>query len=338
MNALVLIAAVMSGFQQPGDRPIPREETRLHVVRSTDGVNFSEVERSIATGCSSPDLIELATALPKGAGKGTVLAYVVDGDRTLARMESSDAGVTWTRPLKVKVGKANGDEVDRIFDPAVVQLEDGRLRLYFLSSSKGPESEKPPQPVDPRRPGGIPPIIEPRPNAPSVPPPPAPPGRSDRPTGPKPEPAGSIGRVLSAVSEDGLKFVLEEGERLDVEGMAAPEVVRAGDEWLMFWSRGQEILMARSRDGLDWRRERSFTLRGGRSPGAVDLGDGRQRIYQSGPDGVTSAVFDADRGTFRPDPGVRIPGKCGEPSVWALAGGGYLGIVKREAGDERPGR
>jgi hypothetical protein len=106
----------------------------------------------------------------------------------------------------------------------------------------------------------------------------------------------------------------------------------------MFMSHRQDVLLARSDDGLAWKRDASFVLRGGGVPGAVVLSDGRVRVYQSSPEGITSVVFEPRSGMFKPEEGVRVKGPCADPAVWPRSGGGYVAVVKRwmEGGRKRP--
>jgi hypothetical protein len=50
---------------------------------------------------------------------------------------SDDEGRSWSRPVAVNVAALPADLM-RPFDPVVVQLADGRYRLYFTSNGRGP--------------------------------------------------------------------------------------------------------------------------------------------------------------------------------------------------------
>lgn len=149
------------------------------------------------------------------------------------------------------------------------------------------------------------------------------------------DPAGAEGDhcIYSAVSDDGVTFTVEEGVRFAEERITDPEVIRAGDAWLMLLSRGPEVLLARSADGLAFEKVEGFRLDGGGVPGGAALDDGRVRIYQSSRDGITSAVYDPESGRVEKDAGARVKrgdwGMVADPDVVRLEDGTFAMILKR---------
>lgn len=150
------------------------------------------------------------------------------------------------------------------------------------------------------------------------------------------DPASHAGphHIYSAVSEDGVDWTCEEGSRYEQERITDPEVIRVGDEWLMFVSEGSQTHLARSDDGLAFERDRDFSLRLGGVPGAVALPDGRVRIFACGREGIMTALWDPrrddppreERGGVIERGSYRI---VADPAVIPLSGGGYAMIFKR---------
>lgn len=121
--------------QDPKNGPWNRD---LQLYRSADGLTFtgatSFVERA-GVPCiirdSSGRLVAVFQWFPfdnKAAFDRVAVAF------------SSDEGATWTTPAMVEVSGMPGNLM-RPFDPTVVQLADGRYRLYFTSSAQGPGGE-----------------------------------------------------------------------------------------------------------------------------------------------------------------------------------------------------
>lgn len=342
IHALIAVTLVSQPQPQP-DRPFyppgrPGEQPRqtqdgpwnhqVHFATSDDGLTFTETPGPIMKQASVPDIIQLARDLPKKAdaagAKGTLMIYVVDArspapDRQggVSRLTSTDGGKSWSSPAWVTFDFTKRPETGgRPVDPSIVQLEDGRLRMFYYWM------EPPTREQQPREPGELPTKLPGRdPGRPEQP----------KPDNPAPPPPARPHRhvIYSALSEDGILFKAEEGARFADDDITDPEIVKAGDQWLMFLSRGQETLLARSGDGLRFDRDRDFVLRGGGVPGAVVLADGRVRVYQSSRDGIISVVFDPKSGMFKSDEGIRIKGPCADPAVFPSESGGYVMVLKR---------
>jgi hypothetical protein len=308
---IVLCTAFLLAAQPdraPQDSP---RNHQIHVATSADGLTWEETQAPVMRMASVPDIIELSGKGSAGAA-GTLVIYTVDfrnveepGRERIARLVSTDGGKTWDEPRPIAIeGKTTRWAA---VDPSVVQLEDGRLRLYFY--------EMLPRPTSPRDNPGIP-------GVPTIP-------INPRPHEPPREAAGPKHRILSAVSDDGLTFRPEEGERLALEGITDSEVIQSGGEWLMFLSRGEETLLAYSKDGLKFEHDTDFVCRDGGVPGAIGMDDGTVRAYLSGRRGIVSTIYDPGRGTFKPDGGLRVRGPCADPAVWRLANGAYVMVLKR---------
>ena len=94
----------------------------------------------------SPDAIRLSRAVGSYRS-GSVLLYYVDfsefgsgSDKTSAKMVSSTDGINFGSPKTVSLDDKS-IEAGYIADASVVQLDDGRLRLYFMNTIKGHERE-----------------------------------------------------------------------------------------------------------------------------------------------------------------------------------------------------
>lgn len=137
----------------------------------------------------------------------------------------------------------------------------------------------------------------------------------------------------SAISDDGLNFELEKGERFKLPQITDPEVFRVGKEWYMLISRGPETLMAKSEDGLMFTHEKDFRLRIGGVPGGIELDDGRVRIFACGRDGINSAIYDPATGKTTEEKGGRVPRGSAkiiaDPSAIKRADGTYFMIFKK---------
>ena len=108
-----------------------------YIAFSEDGFDWELSDDPIAPHASVPDIIELKEDIGDFQS-GTLLAYYVDGqigedqlkDTQLGLSYSSDSGSTWTR-ISAEVSFELEGGV--IADPSLVELEDGRLRLYFYN-------------------------------------------------------------------------------------------------------------------------------------------------------------------------------------------------------------
>lgn len=280
--------------QQTGSQDQGPLNHSVYVTSSTDPNSFENSDTVVFEKASVPDAVLLHTASEAGA-VGDVLMYFPsfenftgNGSEGLAYSRSTDGGKTWSERLPVTLtGKANAGAA---VDPSLVQLEDGRLRMYFFGSETTQG--------DPARVEG------------------------DH-------------VIYSAVSDDGVNFTVEVGERIAVERITDPEVVQFNDQWIMYMAQGTQTLIATSDDGLN------FTLTGqvwteGGIPGAyVDntnlvhlYGCGKGGIVtQTSTDGVTfaaSGALVALQGTVSGTPEIIC-----DPSPVLLDNGEVLLVYKK---------
>lgn len=197
---------------------------------------------------------------------------------------SRDDGRSWTDPEVIRLDGL--PETMRFpFDPTLVPLSDGRVRLYFTSVEReGRRELSPPAIYSAISEDGVRYQFEPGCRF----------GVAGRPVidcavvahgemfhlyspdngpGMRPDPAAAVhGRAYHAVSEDGLSF-----RRLD-------DVVQSrGGNWLgcavsdgkmiTFFGTGRGIWSATSKNGADWTAGRDLAVRGA-DPGVVTLSDG----------------------------------------------------------------
>ena len=278
--------------QRPGPPPVNISQLDpmgpyFHEVRgaiSKDGLEFEVLAGPFFQHASVPDVLEL-TKDSKAGKRETLLVYFVDGSvapppgvDTICMATSID-GKTWSQ--KKKVVLAQKHHTGWAVDPSVVELPDGRIRMYFIGMDLSNIELKKPNPV------------------------------------------------YSAISEDGVYFEAEPGIRFISSGpIIDPEVIRAEEEWLMFfWEvEGQPgTFLACSKDGLKFELNRNFHLDLGIIPGAVRLPSGKVRIFVVEHGGIMSAVFDPASGSPPViEKGARIEGGADPSPVRRLDGTYYL--------------
>ena len=230
-----------------GPQPMfPPDDPQLHAVygaTSIDGLNFTEIPEPLFRQASVPDVVEITVSGSKVAPKGTLLLYFVDfshyngPNQEVLSMATSTDGRSWSARRTVIV---HGNNRPIAVDPSVVELPDGRLRLYYYGADF----------ADPLQ------------------------NQRDH-------------EFFSAVSEDGINFQVEPGTRFQAPGITDPEVAKAGDEWRMVYLQNG-ILLARSRDGLEFKADKRFEF----VPGSVLMPDGRVRAFGQSGGGSVSALYD----------------------------------------------
>jgi hypothetical protein len=311
---------------------------------SSDGLKFVHGEVvPILARASSPDIVELS-----GGGKagvpGTLVVYAVNRVRLtgtavseLVRVDSADGGKTWSGGDPVVVDGWDG----AIGSVAAAQLPDGRVRLYITDAGEAPRFRDPilPDPRDPQRPDA--PV---RPPTPETPDQPAWPQKTPLPEPRNPKPVfpgvqAPERAVFSAVSEDGTHFAMEPGARFAAEGLASPDVVysSAAGQWLMFYTAGGELRLARSRDGLAWERDGVFSARGESPPSAFVTLDSRVRIVRPSGPNLESLAINPSSGMVERDGGATLDSHAVDLAVCPRAAGGYAMVFLVARGDW-PGR
>lgn len=118
--------------QQPGptDGPWNRD---LWVAHSGDGLSFGE-------GTPFVERAGVPCVIRDSAGRLVAVFQWfpfddADAFDQVAVAFSEDAGTTWSSPARVTV-TGLPDDLMRPFDPTLVQLDDGRYRLYFTSNGR----------------------------------------------------------------------------------------------------------------------------------------------------------------------------------------------------------
>jgi hypothetical protein len=102
----------------------------LVLLRSTNGSSWSPVG-VLTAGAGSPSLCRMADGRLLLAHQSYPADDPTNYDRMVVRF-SDDDGATWSEPQPLEVATFP-DNLRAPFDPHVVALEDGRLRLYFSS-------------------------------------------------------------------------------------------------------------------------------------------------------------------------------------------------------------
>lgn len=126
---------------QEGDQtnPGPFNDT-VYLTTSTDPASFVASNVVVFNHASVPDVIQLQTNIPAG-NTGDLLLYFVDfsqyqsiADEYISVSRSQDGGLTWSTPIPIDlVGKLHAGAA---VDPAIIQLDDGSLRLYYYGSER----------------------------------------------------------------------------------------------------------------------------------------------------------------------------------------------------------
>lgn len=232
------------GLQPPGGQVFDLKSHAAFFTTSDDPTSFPDSDDPIFTAASVPELIRLTVASEAG-NVGDLLIYFVDAENFtgpntegLGYAKSTDNGKTWSEKQSVTVA----DRVNEggVVDPSLVQLDDGRLRMYFFGSE----------------------IVA-------------------------GDPANAEGPhiIYSAISEDGLTFTAEDGERFAMENLTDPEIIRLDDLWIMYVSTGQTTVIADSDDGLTFTNS-GTTWSGGGVPGAFVDAENIVHLYGCGRGGI----------------------------------------------------
>ncbi len=148
MKIHTLLFTALIAFSACSAEPIIQEEVStlgdkgpqngsISLATSSDGLNF-EYKELVLEKAGVPNLLQLQSG-------ELVLSYQYFSDTdedmfdVIAYSVSEDSGATWSEPELVDFGNLPEplDEAKAPMDPTLVQLEDGRLRMYFTYHAKG---------------------------------------------------------------------------------------------------------------------------------------------------------------------------------------------------------
>lgn len=141
-------------------------------------------------------------------------------------------------------------------------------------------------------------------------------------------------KIYSAISDDGINFVEEEGVRFAKEDIFDPDVIKVGDDYRMYVGDGRnnQVVVAVSSDGLNFQEE-GVALDEGGIPNAFH--DGSQYYLYTG--GINIATS-ADGITFTPTQHSfhsEINPMAADPSVIQLADDSYLMFYKTKMEEQK---
>ncbi len=101
---------------------------------------------------------------------------------------------------------------------------------------------------------------------------------------------GPQDKILSAVSNYGISFVQEEGVRYQEGSITDPDVIKMGDNWRMFVSKGPTTISTVSADGLTFTREQELPI-GGSVTNTIAVAGGYRIYFHSGAVGGGMQIF-----------------------------------------------
>jgi hypothetical protein len=141
-------------------------------------------------------------------------------------------------------------------------------------------------------------------------------------------------KIYSAVSEDGMNFIEEEGVRFSNPGTLDPDVIKVGDTWRLYTGdiESNSTISATSSDGLNFIYE-GVAFSGGAVPD-VFYKEGTYYLYMAGIDVATSSdgiKFEKTNNRFQSNIGM----VTADPSVVELSDGSYLMMYKTSEGRMR---
>lgn len=274
------VEARAQGAPRPGVDPGPWDHD-VHLYRlwrDGSGGPIALFERA-----GVPSLVRLTDGRLMAAHQWFPENDAASFDRVAVRF-SADDGHTWTAPVALALLGLPEDQRPP-FDPTLVELPDGRIRLYFTTNGRGP---------------------------------------------------GARPWIASAVSADGLTFVVEPGVRLAVAGEMVIDCAAVRHQGVFHLYAPVQTGLgsayhATSPDGLTFTRQVDVTMPGVRWLGAA-LSDGRtMRFYGTGDGGLWTASS-ADGARWSGAERLVVPGA--DPGVVEMPDGSRLVLV---TGPPRPG-
>ncbi len=268
----------------------------VFVTSSEDPNNFPDVSEATFLKGSVPEAVALTQTSAAG-NAGDVLVYFPSfenltqagsGSENMVLAKSTDGGKTWSDQQAISItDKANEGG---LVDPSVVQLDDGRIRMYYFGPYFAPGTT----PSDPAK-------------------------------------AEGNHTIYSIISDDGINFTGETGERFAAEKLTDPEVIYHQGRWLMYYSLGQTTGIASSTDGLTFEKT-EFSWNGGGIPGAYVDPANYVHLYGCKQNAIMT-VSSVDGVTFDDEPVTALSSTdttmiC-DPSPVRLADGIILMIYKK---------
>jgi hypothetical protein len=294
----------------------------LYIGESSDGLRFVEPRRFVDRG----GVVSLARDR-----EGRLIAafqwFPFDQPEAFDRiavMTSQDDGKSWSQPSPIQVlGLPEGHV--RPFDPTLVPLEDGRVRLYFSGHAR---AGRDPTTYSAVSADGMRYRFEPgvrfavegeRVIDCAV-------GRLGKTWHYYAPVQGQPGRGYHAVSDDGLRFTRQPDVSVPGSRHWLGCVVAAGDG-LRFYGTGDGGWSATSRDGSTWQLDPQ--TRGiGADPGVARAGNGRYLMIATGP--PRSDRVAAPPGAFGPGPAPGLPPRMAPPGETVMtATGDFLYLFHR---------
>ncbi len=257
---------------------------QIYSATSTDGLNWTHDNVMLLDHASVPCAIVLQD--------GRIRLYYVDAS-TLPEgtncAESTDGGRSF-RPLGCKIEKKSDYKA---LDPSIVQLKDGRFRLYFYASQLNPNTSRPHSIVSAISSDGI----------------------NFTEEGEVFSYDGLVDPDVFAVDSISSTNFTEEGEGFS---QVDPDAFTVGNKWLMYVFSLKDlktvIAGSKKRSGTNFKYLQTLGLEGWGTTAPVKLDDGSFRLYafnQRGNQSVGSFIS-KDCINWIQEPGVRLtapPGK-----------------------------
>jgi hypothetical protein len=288
----------------------------LLIQRSTDGLNFGEPKPFVERAG-----VPCLTADTKGRLVAVFQWFPFDNPRAFDRIGTSfseDGGRTWTPPRTVAFSNLPAEN-EQQFDPTVVTLPDGRLRLYFTSPAIGEH----PAIYSAISSDGLLYTFEPRPRFAveeenvvdcSV----GKLGDTWHLFAPVPRQSG---RGYHAESKDGLNFERKPDVTASVRGNWIGNVVPAEDGLRFYGSGPDGVWSATSSDGATWKEDVGGQVKGG-DPSVWRSKDGDYVMVVTG---GLRADAPMDPPWRREGPALAGPGGAGNPRELPPRGFGDFG-------------
>lgn len=291
----------------------------VHVATSTDGRAWVERDTPVRIRSTSPDVLVLSGKGDAGEA-GIIALYTLDmlsgGNLAMSRWLAVDEGKRWFATPGVTI---EGDWGGAVRNISVTQLDDGRIRIYVVIALPQKPAPRETHPTDP----------SPRPTPPGPPGRPRPVQPPTLPLDPAKEDTHTLSLIRSAISTDGLKFTIEEGNRHEAEGITAADVAWTGKHWLLVFSRANAIHAATSDDGLTFTDQPALTWEAATDPSILIKPDGAAKLLAATPTGIRAADIDLKTHTLRIDQGTLIPGPAGHPTAAILHSGTHILLLTR---------